>query len=71
MCVASLKSITQANKAKKALDAANIQADIIKLEPHLTKKGCGYGIRFNCLSLKNVEIILKNKFIKYSEIINY
>ncbi len=70
MCVASLKSMTIAIKAQKALSKENISCEIIRLEPSMTKKGCAYGIKFNCLSLYAVENALNSNKIKYSEIIS-
>ena len=43
MCIASVRSMTHAIKAKKALDSYDINSEIIRLEPHMTKKGCGFG----------------------------
>ena len=39
MCIASLKSMTHAIKAKNALTDYYIDAEIVKLEPNMTKKG--------------------------------
>lgn len=68
MCVASLKSITVALKAQKALDEAYIDCEIIKLEPYMTKKGCAYGIKFDCMNVYSVENVLKENRVKYTEI---
>lgn len=68
MCVASLKSMTTALKAKKALIEAFIDCEIIKLEPNMTKKGCAYGIKFDCMNIYSVENVLNDKRVKYSEI---
>ena len=70
MCIASLKSMTIALKAKKELEYNHINCKIIKLEPHMTKKGCAYGIQFDCSSTYLVESVLKNKRVKYTEIFN-
>lgn len=70
MCVASLKSMTLAIKAKKALAETNIFSEIIKLEPNMTKKGCAYGIQFDCTWLYTVKDVLTQKRIKFSEIIS-
>lgn len=69
MCVASMKSITIALKAKKALKEFNIDSEIIKLEPSMTEKGCAYGIKFDCINLYPAENALQFKKIKYTEII--
>ena len=70
MCTASFKSMTMALKAKKTLTESYIECEIIKLEPNMTKKGCAYGIKFNCMDLNFIESTLKNKRIKYTEIIS-
>ena len=57
MCIASLKSMTIAIKAKRALN-----------EAYMTKKGCAYGIKFDCMNIYSVENILNNKRVKYTEI---
>ncbi|MBQ8392644.1 MAG: DUF3343 domain-containing protein [Clostridia bacterium] len=70
MCVASVRSITHAIKAKKALEGLDIKCDIIKLEPYMTKKGCAYGVQFQCVNLYSAKDALDKKSVKYSEIIS-
>jgi len=70
MCVASLRSMTYAIKAKKALESADISCEIIKLQPHMTKRGCAYGVQFQCVNLYIAKDVLDNKSVKYSEIIS-
>ncbi len=70
MCVASVRSMTHAIKAKKALESAYIDCNIIKLEPFMTKKGCAYGVEFQCVNLYNAKDALDKKSVKYSEIIS-
>ncbi|MBP3495410.1 MAG: DUF3343 domain-containing protein [Clostridia bacterium] len=62
--------MTYALKAKKALTENYIDSEIIKLEPYMSKKGCSYGIRFDCVNLYAVESVFKRKSVKYTEIIN-
>ncbi len=68
MCVASLKSMTVALKAKKALNEAYIDCEIIKLEPYMTKRGCAYGIKFDCINIYSAENVLNKNRVKYTEI---
>ena len=70
MCIVSLKSITIATKGKKALEKSNIYSEIVKLDPKMTKKGCSYGLRFDCLYLNYLEDVFSKNKIKYSEIFN-
>lgn len=69
MCFASLKSMTYAIKAKKLLSQNYINSEIIKLDPAMTKKGCSYGVEFDCVNLYLAEKLLKESNIKYSQII--
>lgn len=69
MCVASLRSMTMALKAQKVLNEAYISSEIIKLEPYMTKKGCAYGIKFNCMDVYSVENALNENRVKYTQII--
>lgn len=69
MCVVALKSMTYAIKAQRALNEVLITSEIIRLEPHMTSKGCAYGLKFNCLNLNLIHDIFRKKSIKYSEII--
>ena len=70
MCVVSVRSMTYAIKAKKALEAYDIECEIIKLEASMTKKGCAYGVKFQCINLYNAMDALNKKSVKYSEIIS-
>ncbi|MBQ4511024.1 MAG: DUF3343 domain-containing protein [Clostridia bacterium] len=60
--------MTIALKAKKVLNEAFIECEIIKLVPHMTKRGCAYGIKFDCINIYSVENVLKQNRVKYTEI---
>lgn len=70
MCVASVKSMTHAMKAKKALKDIYIEASIVKLDANMTKKGCAYGVEFDCVNLYAAENALLKNRIQYNQIIN-
>ena len=70
MCVASLKSMTYAVKAKRILHDKGISSEIVKLEPHMTHNGCAYGISFDCVNLYFVTDALTQNHINYTEILN-
>lgn len=69
MCIASMKSMTYAIKAQRALSSNYINSEIIKLDSNMTKKGCSYGVRFDCINLQVAERALKSHGVKYSQII--
>ena len=71
MCIVALKSMTYAIKAKNALSDYYIDAEIVKLEPNMTKKGCAYGVSFNCVNFESVKEALRKGAIKYTEILRY
>jgi hypothetical protein len=60
--------MTMAIKAQKALMDAYIDCEIIKLEPNMTKKGCAYGIKFDCINIYSATNVLNQKRVKYTEI---
>lgn len=70
MCIVALRSMTYAIKAKKTLEDNYIESEIVRLEPHMTKKGCAYGVGFNCVNTNYVIEALKNNTIKYTELLN-
>ena len=70
MCVASVRSMTHAQKAKRILDNNLIESEIIRLDPKLTTKGCAFGIKFQCVNLYTVKDALDKNSVKYTEIIS-
>ena len=68
MCIASMKTITSAHMARKALASAGIVSNIVSIDPNITRKGCAYGIGFNCGDAVRVKRVLKEKGIAYGEI---
>lgn len=69
MCAIALKSMTHALKAKAALEDSYIDAEIIKLEPNMTRKGCAYGVQFNCINIDSVYEALRKWSVRYTEIV--
>lgn len=69
MCIASLKSMTYALKAKRTLANYYINSEIIKLDSDMTKNGCAYGVKFDCMNLYAAENALKSHNINYSQIL--
>lgn len=44
--VAAIGAMTAAIRAQRALQAANLYAEVVALLPTETKKGCAYGVEF-------------------------
>ena len=57
-CTAEFISMTQAQKAQRALATAVIPSEIVKLSSNENHKGCTYGIKFDCRQINNVKAVL-------------
>lgn len=69
MCVATMKSMTYAIKAKKLLEYAGIGAEIVNLDPALTRRGCAYGVSFPCGRTVDAKRLLRTRGIEYGRIL--
>lgn len=54
ICTATLGSLTYAIKGQKLLSENSISAKIVKLDASQTRRGCSYGIEFDCREQKKV-----------------
>ena len=59
-CTAALASLTYAMKAQGVLSAAGLYTDIIKLDPTRSRRGCAYGVQFDCNESESVRRALKS-----------
>lgn len=66
-CFAAIGSITQAQKAQKALANAAIPSSVTKAEASSLKRGCIYGVRFSCSQEANVRTVLLGARITVKE----
>lgn len=65
MCILTMKSMTNALRAKSALEARGIAVTVVSLDPKLTERGCAYGIRFSCEAAEAVERTLTAKNLPF------
>jgi len=68
MCLISIKNLTAAQMAKKALTREGIYTTIVSVDPTLTKSGCSYGLSFNCAEGDAVRRVLNRAQINYGEL---
>lgn len=68
MCIAAIRNMTGAMKARDALSRVGIFSQIVSIDTSLTKRGCAYGISFPCEREVEVKRILKAKNIDFGEI---
>ena len=66
-CIGALGSMTSALKATRALAAHAIFAEVIGLSPAETKRGCAFGVSFDCDAIEDVRRILKSNGISVSQ----
>lgn len=69
-CTAIVSSMTSALKAQKALILASIRTTVVKLDSSVTRKGCAYGLEFDCVQQSNVRSVLESSGIKVSRYMN-
>lgn len=60
VCTASLNSLTYAIKAQKELAGAGIDARVVKLDASMSRRGCTYGVEFDCSVGRAVRSALGN-----------
>lgn len=68
ICIASMRSLTYAMKARRAFWQEGINCEITSLLPDMTRHGCAYGIKFDCLEEDAVKNILNAIGMRSSEI---
>lgn len=66
-CVGALGTVTVALHATRALAKHGIFAEVIGLSAKETKRGCAYGVSFDCAALGQVRGILKSEGVAVTE----
>ena len=63
-CVAVIGSTTRARRARDALLAAAISAEVVKTDSERTGRGCSYGVAYSCYQSDNVRTVLERAGIR-------
>ena len=63
LCSLPLGSVTVAMRAKRALNAANVSCDVVKVKRGGASHGCIYGIEYPCELSGNVRHVLSDSGI--------
>ena len=66
-CVGATESITSAVKATRVLAKQGIFAEVIALSAGETKRGCAYGVSFDCDAIDTVRGALKGAGIAVTQ----
>ncbi|MBE6541333.1 MAG: DUF3343 domain-containing protein [Ruminococcaceae bacterium] len=68
-CVIGMRSQFSAEKARRCAVMEKISAEVVSVDPSVTKRGCSIGIRINCSEIDKFLNILDKKKIPYGDII--
>ena len=69
MCVSALKSMTDAQRAKRVLRTAGISCEIVNLDRGITKRGCAYGVSYPCSTRAAAVSALARVGLDYGEVL--
>ena len=69
MYIISMKTLTEAMKAKKILYHIGADADIVNLDANIIRGGCAYGIRFYGKDIDEVVRLLDRNAVGYGHVI--
>lgn len=67
--IAVFPTPTAAEQARRALAAAAIQGETVKVDSSRTRRGCSWGVAFPAVQLRNVMTVFANAGIKTREIL--
>ena len=67
MCIVTMRSMTQAIRAKNALNSKGIYVEIQNLDQSVTARGCAYGLSFHCQERESIKRLLDSKGLTYGE----
>ena len=63
-CVAEIGSMTQAMRAQRVLAEIAVPTTVIKSNSFGDRRGCAYGVSFDCAQNENVESALQRAGVK-------
>lgn len=68
-CILAIKTRTAAEKARRAAVLERIEAEVVSVDPSVTKHGCSVGLRLRCADVSEVTRMLDRKGIVYGDVI--
>ncbi|MBE6711739.1 MAG: DUF3343 domain-containing protein [Clostridia bacterium] len=68
-CILAMKTRTAAEKARRAAAFAQISAEVVSVDPNVTRHGCSVGLRLNCAEVEELTELLDKKGIVYGDVI--
>lgn len=68
-CVLAMKTRTAAEKARRTAAIERIEAEVVSVDPSVTRHGCSVGLRLNCADVEEVTRLLDRKGVVYGDVI--
>lgn len=59
-CIAVIGSVTQAMRARRALENAGVRAEVVKADSSGTRRGCAYAVSYPCAEERRVRTALQS-----------
>ena len=69
MCIVAMKSQTAAERARRAAMSEKIYANIVSIDPSVTRHGCSVGISVPCSEVERLKRIFTARGIRYGDVI--
>lgn len=68
-CILAMKTQTAAERARRIAVMEKIPAEVVSIDPSVTRRGCSIGIRMPCSYISAFQKILDRKNITYGDVI--
>lgn len=68
-CIIPMRTRTAAEKARRAAAITKIPAEIVSVDPSVTRHGCSVGLRLNCADVNFLTEQLDKRGIVYGDVI--
>ena len=68
-CILTMKSATEAERARRTAAEMRIAAWTVSLDPSVTRAGCAFGLRFPCGDADRLRAALRGRGISWGTMI--
>lgn len=68
-CVIGMKSPTLAEQARRIAAHERIPAEVVSIDPTVTRRGCSFGLRLNCGDAERLSEVLRARNVPFGDII--
>lgn len=68
-CILAMKTQTAAERARRIAIMERISAEVVSIDPSVTRRGCSIGIRLPCDHIDRFQDLLDSRRIPYGDVI--